>query len=133
MNIKVLKDIPPWQWPKDAGKIILGVLRNDKAGASERFLAAELGGDFTVINDDLAAALLAVLSNPRESDLIRGRAAISLGPALESADIDGFEDPDDVPITEPVFLKIQKTFQNLYMDAETPCFGGVGARAGEVA
>jgi hypothetical protein len=113
MNIKALKDIPPWQWPKDAAKIILGVLLNDQADASDRLLAAELGGDFTVINDDLAAALLAILSNPRESEASRGRAAISLGPALEYADIDGFEDPDDAPITEPMFLKIRKMLQKL--------------------
>ena len=120
MNIKTLEDIPPWQWPKNAAEIILGVLRNDQADPSDRLLAAELGGDSVVINDDLAEALLSILSNPREPDPLRGRAAISLGPALESADIDGFEDPDDVPITEPLFLKIKKTLQHLYMDTETP-------------
>jgi hypothetical protein len=120
MNIKSLVDIPPWQWPKDAGKIILDVLRNDQADATDRLLAAELGDDSVVINDDLAEALLSILCNPRESDPLRGQAAISLGPALEYADIDGFEDPDDVPITEPMFLKIRETLQKLYMDAETP-------------
>jgi len=120
MNIRSLKDIPPWQWPKNAGKIILGVLRNDQSDESDRLLAAELGGDYVVINDDLADALLSILCNPRESNTLRRQAAISLGPALESADIDGFEDPDDVPITEPMFLKIRKTLQTLYMDTETP-------------
>jgi len=120
MNIKTLEDIPPWQWPKNAAEIILGVLRNDQADPSDRLLAAELGGDSVVINDELAEALFSILCNPREPDPLRGRAAISLGPALESADIDGFEDPDDVPITEPLFLKIKKTLQHLYMDTETP-------------
>jgi hypothetical protein len=63
--------------------------------------------------------LLSILSNPRESDSLRGRAAVSLGPALESADIDGFEDPDDVPINEPMFDKIRKTLRKLYLDTET--------------
>jgi hypothetical protein len=120
MNIKTLEDIPPWQWPKNAGNLILGVLRNDQADASDRLIAAELGGDSVVINDDLANVLFSILCNPRESDPLRGQAAISLGPALESADIDGFEEPDDVPITEPVFLKIRKALQQLYMDAGTP-------------
>lgn len=120
MKIKDLKDKPPWQWPKNASKIILGILRDDQADASDRLLAAELGGDYVVVNDDLVEALLSILCNPHEPDHLRGRAAISLGPALESADTDDFEDPDDVLITEPVFLKIRKTLQKLYMDAETP-------------
>lgn len=120
MNIKTLKDIPPWQWSKGAGQIILDTLHNNQADVSDRQLAAELAGDSTVINDDLADALLSILSNPREPDGIRGQAAISLGPALEYADMDGFEDPDDVPITEPMFRKIQGTLHKLCMDTQTP-------------
>ena len=120
MNIKTLKDIPPWQWPKNADQLLLDVLQDDQAPSSDRHLAAELAGDSMVINDDLADALLSILCNPRESYPLRGRAAISLGPALEYADIDGFEDPDDVPITEPMFRKIRKMLHKLYMDAETP-------------
>jgi len=120
MNIKTLKDIPPWQWPKNAGRIILDALRKDQADVSDRLLAAELAEDSTVINDELAEALLSILTNPGEPNGLRGQAAISLGPALEYADVDGFEDPDDVPITEPLFRKIQKTLHKLYMDAQTP-------------
>ncbi len=120
MNIKNLKEIPPWQWPKNADQLLLGVLQDDQAPSSDRQLAAELAGDSVVVNDDLATALLSILCNPRESYPLRGQAAISLGPALEYADIDGFEDPDDAPITEPMFLKIRKMLQKLYMDAETP-------------
>lgn len=120
MNIKTLKDMPPWEWPKNAGQMFLDVLQDDQARSSERLLAAELAGDSTVINDDLADALLSILCNPRESDPLRGQAAISLGPALEYADIDGFEDPDDVPITEPMFSKIKETLHKLYIDAKTP-------------
>ena len=120
MNIKTLKDIPPWQWPHNAGKMLLTVLRDGRTPPSDQLLAAELAGDSTVINDELAEALLSILCNPHESDPLRGQAAISLGPALEYADIEGFQDPDNVPITESMFLKTQKTFQKLYMDAETP-------------
>ena len=120
MNIKTLKDIPPWQWPENAGKMFLDVLQDDHADVSDRLLAAELAGDSMVTNDDLADVLLSILCNPREPDGIRGQAAISLGPALEYADMDGFEDPDDVPITEQMFRKIKETLHKLYMDAQTP-------------
>jgi len=120
MSIKTLKDIPPWQWPKNAGKMILDVLHDDQAHGSDRLLAGELAADSTVINDDLADALLSILRNPREPNSLRGQAAISLGPALEYADMDGFEDPDDVPITAPMFRKIKEMLHKLYMDAQTP-------------
>jgi hypothetical protein len=118
MDLKTLKDTPPWDWPKGAGKQFLGILRDDKARPSDRLLAAELAGDYTVINDELAHALLAILANAREPENLRGQAVISLGPALEQADGDGFEDPGEVPITEQTFRTIQETLFRLYMDAD---------------
>jgi len=75
MNIKTLKDIPPWQWPENAGKMFLDVLLYDQAHESDRLLAAELAGDSTVISDELADALLSILCNPREPDGLRDQAA----------------------------------------------------------
>jgi hypothetical protein len=106
MNMKNLTNIPPWEWPSNADKLILDALRNNQADASERFFAVELAGGSTVICDELAEMLLAILADSREPDDLRGRAAISLGPALEYADIEDFEDPEDVPITEPMFHRI---------------------------
>jgi len=120
MNIKTLQDTPPWEWPEGAGKMFLGILRDEKADESERLLAAELAGDFTVINDELADALLVIACKGDEPEDLRARAVISLGPALESADMDGFEDPDYVPITEQTFNRIQKTLRKLYLDAQVP-------------
>lgn len=120
MDLKRLKDTPPWEWPEDAGEVFLGILRDDEADKSDRFLAAELAGDSTVINDQLADALLSIVRNSDESEKLRGRAAIALGPALEQAHIDEFEEPDDVPISEQIFRKIQETLHKLYMDAEVP-------------
>jgi hypothetical protein len=31
MDLKLLKDTPPWEWPKDAGKMFLEILNSDKA------------------------------------------------------------------------------------------------------
>jgi len=38
MNLKTLQDIPPWGWPEGAGKMFLGILRDEKADESERLL-----------------------------------------------------------------------------------------------
>jgi HEAT repeat protein len=120
MKLKTFIDTPPWEWSEDAAKIFLKALRDDQADESERLLAAELAGDSTVINDELAGELLTIVSDDKNSDSLRGRAAISLGPALEYAFIDGFDDPTDVPISENKFHQIQESFLNLYMDTNVP-------------
>ena len=120
MNLRILKDTPPWDWPAGTGKMLLDILRDDRATESDLLLASELGGDFTIINDELADALIFVLQSGERSDEIRGRAAISLGPVIEYADTDGFEDADDCPIAEPTFHRIQESLHNLYMDAGIP-------------
>jgi hypothetical protein len=79
-----------------------------------------LAGDFTVINDPLAHALLAIVGNAGEPAELRARAAISLGPALEQADIDEFEDPESVPISEKTFHKIQQSLRKVYADSGVP-------------
>ena len=122
MDLKILQDTPPWDWPRDAGKKFLKVLTDTKANESDRLIAADLAGNFCVINDDLAKALLATVGNGDEPEALRAQAAISLGPALEQAYIDEFEDPDDVPITEPVFHQIQDTLRKVYLDTAVPKF-----------
>jgi hypothetical protein len=63
---------------------------------------------------------LSIAANAHEPENLRIQAVISLGPALEQADINGCEDPGDVPITEQTFHKIQETLFNLYMDSDVP-------------
>ena len=58
MDLKTLLDTPPWDWPRDAGWTLRKVLVDHGANESDRLVAAELAGDFTVINDELADALL---------------------------------------------------------------------------
>ncbi len=125
MSIMTLKDIPPWEWPSNADKIILETLCGEKASDSDRLLAVELAGDSTVICDDLAEALLSTLGSEGQPDNLRGQAAIAFGPALEYAFLeyefgDDFEDPDEVPITEPMYNRIQETLQRLYLDENAP-------------
>ena len=120
MDIKTLEAIPPWEWPQDAERMILDILRNVQADPPDRLLAASLAGDSVDINDELAGALLAILQNDNESEELRSLAVISMGPALESAFMDGFDDPDEVPITESMFRSIQETLHRLYRDARVP-------------
>ncbi len=86
MGLKILSETPPWEWPEEAGKMLHEILANDQADASERILAAELAGDYTVINDELVDDLLSILQGENESEALRGNAAIALGPALDHAD-----------------------------------------------
>jgi HEAT repeat protein len=120
MNLKALKDTPPWEWPENAGKTLLDILQDAQAGASDRLLAAELAGDLVVMEDKLADALLSIVGSGDEAEALRAQAAISLGPVLEQADTDGFEDPDDVPISEATFRRIQESLRKLYADADVP-------------
>jgi len=120
MNLKILKETPPWEWPEDACNMFLEILEDDQADTHDRILAAELAGDFTVINDELVGALLAVLQRDDEPEILRGTAAISLGPVLEQADIDEFDDPDAVPVSQDTFHKIRESLHRLYLDADVP-------------
>jgi hypothetical protein len=118
MDLRILKDTPPWEWPEEAGEIIIEILRDDHADESDRLIAAELAGDFTVINEELVDALLSIVLRGDETEELRCQAVISLGPVLEYADTDGFDDPDEVPISEGTFRKLQESLRKLYLDTD---------------
>jgi hypothetical protein len=120
MNLKRLSEIPTWEWPKGSDKLLGIVLRDRHAKASDRLKAAELAGDYAVINDELAGILLSILLSGDESEEMRSRAAIAFGPALESADTDEFDEPESVPITEPMFHRLQEALHSLYLDTGIP-------------
>jgi HEAT repeat protein len=120
MDLKMLPEIPPWEWPEDTDKMLLEVLVNERASAADRLIAAELAGDIIVMNDEIADALLSIAQSKDHSEELRGRAAISLGPVLELADTDGFDDPEDIPISESAYHKIRDLLYRLYTDASVP-------------
>lgn len=120
MTLEALRDTPPWDWPPGAATALLDVLRSDRPSETDLLLATELAGDFTVINDDLVDALLSILRSGDRPEEARGRAAISLGPVFEQVDTVGFEDPDELPITEGTCRRIQASLRTLYMDASVP-------------
>src|SRR5215469_1119787 len=77
MDLKILQDTPPWDWPRDAGKEFQQVLLDRGADASDRLIAAGLAGDLTVINDELAGCLTAIVRSPDEPESLRADAATS--------------------------------------------------------
>ena len=126
MDLNLLLETPPWDWPKGARNTFLSVLKNRLAPPSDRLIAAELAGDFTAINDDLAHALMAVLRDSSEPEELRARAAIAFGAALDVAntefeeELQGFDDEEMVPLSVETFLEIRELLQGLYADANIP-------------
>jgi hypothetical protein len=125
MNVKDLLEIPPWEWPRNAGDIFLKLLVDKQADGTDRLFAAELAGELVVMNDRIANALLALVSGSDEPEDLRATAAIGLGPVLEQADTelldnDQFDDPEAVPITLLTFRNLQGVLRNLYFDEGNP-------------
>jgi HEAT repeat protein len=128
MDIQLLRTTPPWEWPEDAGKVILRTLRDPEADETDRLLAAELAGEFVVANDELVLALLSLVGDNDQPDELRSRTAIALGPILEYGcmefedvdDDDEFMDMGDHPITEDAFAQVRDTFRQLYLAGAVP-------------
>jgi uncharacterized protein (UPF0147 family) len=125
-ELTLLRDTPPWDWPGDAGRTFRKFLNSRKADAADRLIAAELAGDYTVIDNDLANVLLTVLRNREEPEDLRAAAAASFGAVLEGADTEfdeesgEFDDPEMVPISLGQFRSIRDTLQQLYADESIP-------------
>ncbi len=121
MDLKILLDTPPWEWPRNAEKVLHQALTNPQTDEADRLIGAELAGDLVVMNDQLAGDLLSILGNPRETEDLRAQAAISLGPVLEQTDTDIDLDPEeDLPITKRTFGNIQESLRKAYLDTGVP-------------
>jgi hypothetical protein len=120
MELRLLVDVPPWEWPRDSADRFHQTLTDKSASDSDRLIAAELAGDLVVMNDSLAGALLGIAGSAEESEELRATAAIGLGAVLEDCDTTGFDDPlgyDEPPIAELTFHRIRNTLRKLYEDA----------------
>jgi hypothetical protein len=83
--------------------------------------AADLAGSLTVMSDEMAEALLAIVHNRDHADNMRATAAISLGPALESADTEAIADMGwDAPISEEEFDRIREELRKTFEDRSLP-------------
>jgi hypothetical protein len=120
MKLETLAALPPWEWPEDTSEKLLAVLLDDAAAEADRLLAVELAGDPSVTSDAVVEALLATLGGRGRSAKVRARAAISLGPVLEEADIEGFEGDGDPSISQATFDKVRDSLRALYRDTGLP-------------
>ena len=119
-DFKILDETPAFEWPQDAAQKILEALADQRMDPSDRLLAAKLAGSSDLVTDDLADALLAVVANPEEAEQLRACAATSLGPILQYADEEGFEEFGDPPIYLDTFDKLVESLQGVYVDRDTP-------------
>lgn len=122
MDLQTIRDTPPWDWPPDAAETFASTLRNRRAAAEDRLIAAELAGDPVVVDDHMVQLLLTVLQSPDEAEDLRTRAAISLGPALELAWTEEVDDENfsDSPISGEISRSAQHVLQRVYGDETAP-------------
>lgn len=122
MDLNLLNNTMPWDWPGEAAEFLMGIIKDKQAAEADRCAAVSLASEPVVAGDDVAAVLLQVVGAVDESETLRSRAAIALGPGLEEADLMGFDGytEDDDQVSEKMVEKIQKTLQQLFHDAGTP-------------
>ncbi len=120
MDLRTLENIPSWEWPEEADQTIAAVLRNRSAAPEDRLLAAELAGDYNVMNPMIAETLLAIVCSSLEPVGLRGEAALSIGTALEHADTMGFEEPEEIIISEALFERAKESLRRLFEDPQLP-------------
>ena len=120
MTLKELENTAPWEWPRGTAQKLLEALRDPASSAADRLIAVELAGSLTVMSDDMAEALLATVNNGDQPEEVRARAAISLGPALESADTEIADIGWDAPISESEFDRIRDALRKSYAEPQMP-------------
>jgi hypothetical protein len=119
-ELQRLEAAPPWDWPANTADVLLERLRNDRAGDDERVLAARLAGEPIVANEALVGTLLEIVGRADEAEALRAQAAISLGPVLETVDVEGTDFPEDLPISQSTFREVMKGLRSIYADANAP-------------
>jgi len=120
MDLETLASTPSWDWPEDAGDTLLAIMKDDTIKIPDRALAVELAGDFAVISDELAEALLLIGRNRDEPEELRALALVSFGPALEHADMAGFDDAEQDLLSKAVFDTVSKALHELYLAEDNP-------------
>ena len=122
MDIRIINETPPWDWPEDTGETLMRVLRDRRSSEADRLLAAELAGNPVVIKDPIADLLLSIVQNADEPEQLRATAAISLGPVLQQTEDDGFDDDGftEPLISEMMFDRIRATLRRVHEDESAP-------------
>jgi len=116
MNLADLQNTPAWDWPETARQTILKSLTNRSAPLDERLLAAELAYDVSPDHDDVVAGLTDVVGEAGAPEELRARAALAIGPALETAFQGAVSDAGE-SLSDPIFRKAQKALKRIYDNA----------------
>ncbi len=115
--LRMMADMPEWEWPEDTRLMVLQALRDDRAEV--RGLAA--GHAAGVMDDEVGGELLRVLRGDGDPG-VRAAAATSFGPALEECDAEevalGFD--EDLPLSRYLFVEVRKALHQVYCSAEVP-------------
>ncbi|MCF8038626.1 MAG: HEAT repeat domain-containing protein [Desulfohalobiaceae bacterium] len=114
-----LTDTETRQGPENSRTLLHRALQKRRVMDTDRFLDAQLVGDTKAINNQIAKALLSIAEDD-EPEILRRRAALSLGPVLELADFQKFDGPEKLPITKQTFQKICSSFCKLFHDEGIP-------------
>lgn len=120
MNLEIITALDPWDWPEDAKAILLDAIRDHERDEAERRLATRLAGDMVVVDDEVFDVLLEIVASGVETPEMRSRAAIAMGAALETADFEEFDFPEEAPISEATFERAIATLHDLYQDDSLP-------------
>lgn len=117
MDLSSWTRIPSWEWPPEVGTEVLRALEDTQRDPAERLVAANLAGQIAMDEPELFRVLSAIVADRGETDALRARSAIALGPGLEMADEDLDFDPDDSPISLEIVAEAQRRLRSEFLDA----------------
>jgi len=120
MDVYALDETPSWEWPGNAGEILRDVISDKNAPVDDRVLAVELSGDAVVLNDELAGLLMQIILDNSEPEELRCHVPFALGFAIEYGDMMGFDDPDEIILSEAVYNEVLECLRSIYYDVDAP-------------
>ncbi|MBN2384219.1 hypothetical protein JXQ70_15180 [bacterium] len=120
MKLDELSNIEPWEWPEETGAMLLSILKDKSSSEKDKLQAIEYSGDLVAINDDLVQQLLILITDTKETEEMRAKATLALAPVLEFANQEGFEEPEDIPISEKTYNQIRQKLHDVFQDQSTP-------------
>ena len=120
LTLAHLWELPPEEWPEGSEKIVVETLRDPAAAENDLCMAAELAGEFVIVDEGALSALLSIVASGERSEGVRARAAISLAPALEHASFEAPDEPIDLRFSAETIARAQGTLHQLFSDTATP-------------
>lgn len=120
MNFKELVKMPQWDWPDNAGEIILKVVRNHREAIEERTIAIVLACSSSIVTDDIVREILSIIENPQEAEVIRSTAVSSLGPVLEFVSMEDMAEMQELSVSKDTITIIRRKLKSIYESGDYP-------------